>query len=56
MNRDAKILNKILIYQIQGIEAFYNTVRLHGHCGYRSPDEYEKRYLDEMESRLRETA
>ena len=37
------------------IEAFYNTVRLHGHCGYRSPDEYEKRYLDEMESRLKET-
>ena len=37
------------------IEAFYNTVRLHGHCGYRSPDEYEKRHLDEMESRLKET-
>ena len=23
------------------IEAFYNTVRIHSHCGYRSPSEYE---------------
>lgn len=26
----------------QYIEAFYNTVRIHSHCGYLSPDEYEK--------------
>ena len=26
------------------IDAFYNTVRLHSHCGYVSPDEYEKQY------------
>ena len=26
------------------IETFYNTVRIHGHCGYISPDEYEKLY------------
>lgn len=28
----------------QYIETFYNTVRIHSHCGYLSPDEYEKRY------------
>ena len=38
------------------IEAFYNTVRLHSHCGYQSPAEYEKRYLDEMELKMRKTA
>lgn len=38
------------------IEAFYNTVRIHSHCGYQSPDEYEKRYLDEMEMKMKETA
>ena len=34
------------------IEAFYNTVRIHSHCGYLSPNEYEKKYnreLDQME-------
>lgn len=24
------------------IEAFYNTVRIHSHCGYQSPNAYEK--------------
>ena len=24
------------------IEAFYNTVRIHSHCGYMSPDQFEK--------------
>ncbi len=36
----------------QYIDAFYNTVRIHSHCGYLSPNEYETRYwnkLDEME-------
>nr|WP_251207137.1 integrase core domain-containing protein [Acetatifactor aquisgranensis] len=28
------------------IEAFCNTVRIHSHCGYHSPGEYEKRYPD----------
>ena len=36
------------------IEAFYNTVRIHSHCGYRSPDRYEKEYLDRMEAKIRE--
>ena len=26
------------------IEAFYNTVRIHSHCNYRSPNDYEKEY------------
>ena len=26
------------------IEAFYNTVRIHSHCNYMSPDEYERLY------------
>ena len=26
------------------IETFYNTVRIHSHCGYNSPNEYEKDY------------
>ena len=37
------------------IETFYNTVRIHSHCGYVSPNEYEKEYgkkLAEMEFRI----
>ena len=26
------------------IEAFYNTVRIHSHCNYMSPDQFEKLY------------
>lgn len=37
------------------IEAFYNTVRIHSHCGYRSPGEYEKQYLARMEAKMKET-
>lgn len=37
------------------IEAFYNTVRVHSHCGYCSPNQYEKQYLDRMETKMRET-
>ena len=36
------------------IETFYNTVRIHSHCGYISPSEYEKEYrkkFTEMEFR-----
>lgn len=49
---------KILDYKhaywlvFQYIETFYNTVRIHSHCGYLSPDEYEERYhkgLKELE-------
>ncbi len=27
------------------IEAFYNTIRIHSHCGYLSPEQYEKKYV-----------
>ena len=37
------------------IEAFYNTVRIHSHCGYRSPSEYEKQYLARMEAKIQGT-
>ena len=26
------------------IETFYNTVRIHSHCDYMSPDDFEKLY------------
>ncbi len=35
------------------IETFYNTVRMHSHCGYQSPMEYERRYLDRMELKMK---
>jgi len=30
------------------IEAFYNTVRIHSHCGYLSPNRYEAVYKNEL--------
>ena len=30
---------------LEYIETFYNTVRIHNHCDYMSPNDYEKRYL-----------
>lgn len=30
------------------IEAFYNTTRIHSHCEYISPNEYEKRYWKKL--------
>lgn len=35
------------------IETFYNTVRIHSHCGYQSPDEYEREYLERMEREIK---
>ena len=32
------------------IETFYNTVRIHSHCGYLSPNEYEEQYLKNLET------
>lgn len=32
------------------IEAFYNTVRIHSHCGYLSPVQYEARYPDRLKN------
>ena len=32
------------------IETFYNTVRIHSHCDYQSPNDYEKQY--ELQKKL----
>jgi putative transposase len=32
------------------IEAFYNTVRSHSHCGYLSPQEYEEHYYAQLKT------
>ena len=34
----------------QYIETFYNTVRIHSHCEYLSPNEYEDRYWEEQKN------
>ena len=51
-----KILDYNQAYRLvfEYIEAFYNTVRIHSHCGYLSPNEYEEEYekeLDELQYR-----
>ncbi len=38
------------------IETFYNTVRSHSHCGYLSPQEYEKFYYAQLKRALKKTA
>ena len=35
------------------IETFYNTVRIHSHCDYISPDQYEKEYLAQKALKLK---
>ena len=47
-----KIFNYKHAYRLvfQYIETFYNTVRIHSHCGYLSPNEYEKQYHIELEN------
>ena len=37
---------KNLIFEY--IDAFYNTVRLHSHCGYVSPNTYEEQYYERL--------
>ena len=43
-----KIKNYANAYMLvfEYIEAFYNTVRIHSHCDYMSPDEFEKLYTE----------
>lgn len=31
------------------IETFYNTVRIHSHCGYLSPNNYERKYINKLD-------
>lgn len=35
-------------YIFEYINTFYNTIRIHGHCRYQSPNQYEKAYLKRM--------
>lgn len=35
------------------IETFYNTVRIHSHCNYLSPDQYEEEFLEKLEKSLK---
>lgn len=46
-----KIFNHAHAYQLvfQYIETFYNTVRIHSHCGYLSPNGYEDMYKKKLE-------
>lgn len=41
---------RLLVFEY--IDAFYNTVRIHSHCDYMSPDDYEAKYLEEMEEEI----
>ena len=42
-----KIINYNHAYRLvfEYIEGFYNTIRVHSHCDYKSPNEYEHDYL-----------
>ncbi len=31
----------VIVSQIEYIEGFYNTTRMHSHCGYESPQDFE---------------
>lgn len=46
-----KILDYNHAYRLvfEYIEAFYNTVRIHSHCGYQSPNQYEAVYKNELD-------
>lgn len=46
-----KIFNYAYAHKLifEYIETFYNTVRIHSHCGYLSPNEYEEQYLENIE-------
>lgn len=48
-----KIFNYRHAYKlvVEYIETFYNTVRTHSHCGYLSPDQYEKEYYAALDER-----
>lgn len=49
---------KILDYQqayrlvFEYIETFYNTKRIHSHCDYMSPDEFEKFYEQTLKAEM----
>ena len=53
-----KIFNYTHAYKLifEYIETFYNTVRIHSHCGYLSPTQYEEEYLKNLEDNAIERA
>lgn len=53
-----KIFNYQHAYKLvfEYIETFYNTVRIHSHCGYLSPDQYEEGYLNNLEKIIQKVA
>lgn len=53
-----KIFNYTHAYKLifEYIEAFYNTVRIHSHCGYLSPNDYEEQYLKKLEITVKDLA
>lgn len=53
-----KILDYNQAYRLvfQYIEAFYNTVRIHSHCGYLSPNQHEAVYKEELDELCRKAS
>lgn len=53
-----KILDYNQAYRLvfQYIEAFYNTVRIHSHCGYLSPNQHEAEYKKELDELCRKAS
>lgn len=47
--RDYQQANRLVF---EYIEAFYNTKRIHGYCGYMSPNDFESLYEKTKDSRL----
>ena len=47
--RDYQQANRLVF---EYIEAFYNTKRIHGYCGYMSPNDFEALYEKTKDSRL----
>ena len=44
-------------YRIDHSElSLYNTIRIHSHCGYLSPNEYEEEYLKNLRENAAEIA
>lgn len=53
-----KIMNYKQAYRLifEYIETFYNTVRIHSHCNYMSPNQYEIEYIQKLEEKLKKAS
>ena len=53
-----KIKNYTQAYNLifEYIDAFYNTTRIHSHCDYKSPMEYEKEYYSKLKDLVKTAA